>query len=86
MKKIDKGFALIYCRLSNRRKFIRTLWTIPWAVFALIIIQIIGRNAVQTFIWGVVLCVVICAQLFVTYRRWKGENNQITQSDNHEQK
>lgn len=28
MDKVDKGFELIYWKLSYRRKFIRTLWLV----------------------------------------------------------
>ena len=46
MDKVDKGFELIYWKLSYRRKFIRTLWLIPWAVASLVYIQIAGKNYV----------------------------------------
>ena len=48
MDKVDKGFELIYWKLSYRRKFIRTLWLIPWAVASLVYIQIAGKNYVYT--------------------------------------
>ena len=44
MNKVDKGFELVYWKLSYRRKFIRTLWMIPWTIVALIFIQIVGKN------------------------------------------
>ena len=43
MNKVDKGFELVYWKLSYRRKFIRTLWMIPWAIVSLIFIQIVGK-------------------------------------------
>lgn len=42
MNKVDKGFELVYWELSYRRKFIRTLWMIPWTIVSLIFIQIVG--------------------------------------------
>jgi len=38
--KVDKGFELRYWRLSYRRKFIRTLWMIPFLLAAIILIFI----------------------------------------------
>ena len=73
MDKVDKGFEIFYWRLSNRRKFIRTLWIIPWMVLALIIIQVNGKNLRQTIIWGILFIILFIAQLTVTYRRWMEE-------------
>ncbi len=35
-KKVDKGFALSYYKLSSRRKLIRNLWTLPLSLGAFI--------------------------------------------------
>ena len=55
MNKVDKGFELVYWKLSYRRKFIRTLWTIPWMIASLIFIQIVGENYKYTMIAGISL-------------------------------
>ena len=35
---VDKGFELRYHKLSYRRRFIRTLWLIPWMILILILV------------------------------------------------
>ena len=43
-QKVDKGFELAYDKLSYRRRFIRTLWLIPWIFIALFLLDWIGAN------------------------------------------
>ena len=71
MDKVDKGFELIYWKLSYRRKFIRTLWLIPWAVASLVYIQIVGKNYVYTMIAGIIYIVLLPIQVAESKRIWQ---------------
>ena len=68
MDKVDKGFELIYWKLSYRRKFIRTLWLIPWAVASLVYIQIAGKNYVYTMIAGIIYIILLPIQVVYNYK------------------
>lgn len=69
--KVDKGFELVYWKLSYRRKFIRTLWMIPYAVITLILIWWLYRSIIITSILAVVIVVTEVVQLIYTYKKWK---------------
>ena len=73
MNKVDKGFELVYWKLSYRRKFIRTLWMIPWAIVALIFIQIVGRNYKYTILAGIIYLVILPIQAIYNYKKWMKE-------------
>ncbi|WP_294187434.1 hypothetical protein, partial [uncultured Clostridium sp.] len=67
-KKVDKGFQLIYWKLSYRRKFIRTLWLIPFSVVALILIWELISNIIFNTIVTVSLISTNLIQLIYTYK------------------
>ena len=73
MGKVDKGFELFYSRLSYRRKFIRTMWMIPWEIAALIGLQLVGKNYVYTLIAGILCTGVLTVQALETYKKWMDE-------------
>ena len=77
MNKVDKGFELVYWKLSYRRKFIRTLWMIPWAIVALIFIQIVGKNYKYTILYtilaGIIYLVILPIQAIYNYKKWMKE-------------
>lgn len=73
MDKVDKGFELFYSRLSNRRKFIRTMWMIPWEIATLIGLQLVGKNYVYTLIAGILCTSVLAFQAIETYKKWMDE-------------
>ena len=76
MNKVDKGFELVYWKLSYRRKFIRTLWTIPWMIASLIFIQIVGENYKYTMIAGIIYLVVFPIQAIYNYKKWMKEETK----------
>lgn len=76
MNKVDKGFELVYWKLSYRRKFIRTLWTIPWTIASLIFIQIVGENYKYTMIAGIIYLVVFPIQAIYNYKKWMKEETK----------
>ena len=71
--KVDKGFELVYWKLSYRRKFIRTLWIIPWAIVSLIFIQIVGKNYKYTILAGIIYLVILPIQAIYNYKKWMKE-------------
>lgn len=77
MNKVDKGFELVYWKLSYRRKFIRTLWMIPWAIVSLIFIQIVGKNYKYTILYtilaGIIYLVILPIQAIYNYKKWMKE-------------
>ncbi|NMH74663.1 hypothetical protein HF078_16395 [Bacillus sp. RO2] len=73
-KKVDKGFALSYYKLSYRRKLIRNLWQLPPFFVALIAIIIIFD--IHTTASVFLLSLFILAGLthcLLLYRKWKQE-------------
>ena len=77
MNKVDKGFELVYWKLSYRRKFIRTLWMIPWTIVSLIFIQIVGKNYKYTILYtilaGIIYLVILPIQAIYNYKKWMKE-------------
>ena len=73
--KVDKGFELIYWKLSYRRKFIRTLWAIPFAILTIILVSWFYQSIVTTFIFAMIILIVGIAQLIYTYKKWKKHMN-----------
>mgnify|MGYP000311163006 CR=1 FL=1 len=68
-EKVDKGIMMWYGKLSYRRKFIRTLWLIPWAVASLVYIQIAGKNYVYTMIAGIIYIILLPIQVVYNYKK-----------------
>ncbi|MGB3261989.1 hypothetical protein [Paenisporosarcina sp.] len=67
----DSGFN--YWKWSYRKKFIRTLWMIPGAIFLsiqMIVMDIQSNFSVFLFVLFIVTLIV---QLIYTYIKWKSE-------------
>ncbi|WP_248484042.1 hypothetical protein [Tepidibacter aestuarii] len=62
--KVDAGFELCYWNLSYRRKFIRTLWCLPF----LFLLVPICPNTVIAF-----CCILFIIQAIYNYKKWKSE-------------
>lgn len=73
MKK-DKGFELLYEKLSYRRRFIRTIWLIPVGIIVGIVITDISI-IVSLFYWIWFLIAAI-KQLKDNYSSWKNETDK----------
>lgn len=73
MKK-DKGFELLYDKLSYRRKFIRTLWLVPIGIAVGIVITYISI-IISIFYW-IWFIIVVIKQLKENYTMWKNETNK----------
>lgn len=75
-KKVDNGFQLIYWKLSYRRKFIRTLWTIPIFIISIRIIIFLGNGIFVTRIIPIILTILFILQIIYNYIRWKKEEQK----------
>ncbi len=74
---IDQGFCLSYWRLSYRRKFLRTVWTIALAPILIAPLAFADWEPHYLLFWAVVLAAVSGAQLHYTYRKWQQERAVI---------
>ena len=70
--KVDVGPELIYWNLSYRRKFIRTLKTIPFCAILLLFPWLVGGgNFTFKIVISLVVVVSIISELIYTYLKWK---------------
>lgn len=72
-EKVDKGFELIYYNLSYRRRFIRTLWMIPWSILALCWMHWLGLQTDTVLLLAGVFTIVNLIQARHNYKKWKEE-------------
>ena len=72
-EKVDKGFELNYNNLSYRRKFIRTLWMILWAILLLCFMRWAGVALFILLPLSVIFAVVGFIQALQNYKNWKEE-------------
>ncbi|GAA0117423.1 hypothetical protein [Clostridium senegalense] len=69
--KTDKGFELLYYKLSYRRKFLRTLWMTPFLIVCLAIIWLANDNIILDTIFTIFCVSIYLLQLVFTYFKWK---------------
>ena len=74
-QKVDKGFELLYFNLSYRRKFIRTLWMIPWMILVLIYLYGLGISMYILIPTTLVFAIAEYIQATYNYKKWKEELN-----------
>lgn len=70
-KKIDKGYEFYYWHLSYRRKFIRTIWMIPFIVGATLLLWMTYNSLILTLICFIVMAMAEIIQAIYTYQKWK---------------
>ncbi|MDD3794761.1 MAG: hypothetical protein PHE06_02085 [Lachnospiraceae bacterium] len=77
MNETDKGFEVFYKNLSNRRKFIRTIWImlIGILVFTFVLLTVEDKGFV--LVLGILSLFVGIWQLFTTYHKWKNEDKRL---------
>ena len=68
-KEVDKGFEPIYWNLSYRRKFIRTLWMLPFGIIMAVYYLTSHNRRILVFFIAFIITWVI--QLIYTYYKWK---------------
>lgn len=76
MKEVDKGFEFFYKNLSNRRKFIRTVWVSIIGTLISFHALMTVKDKGLTLIFVIIFAVVGMQQLFTTYRRYREEINR----------
>lgn len=70
----DKGFCFLYWRLSYRRKFIRTLWTMG-IIVAIIIGAVIAQPAGDHFgLYLFALTVLVLGPIQAAYNYWRWQS------------
>jgi len=70
-EKIDKGFCASYWKLSYRRKFIRTLWMSPFALFFFLFPANYMFFGMDRNIFIVFILVLGILQSLYTFYKWK---------------
>jgi len=71
-EKVDKGFELFYYNLSYRRRFIRTIWMIPFAILTIVLSY--SKYPLTAMIYITIsIIIVFYAQLRDNYRKMKEE-------------
>ena len=81
-EKIDKGFSLIYRKLSYRRKFLRTLWSTPIILLLFLFdedVSVFGMSRNSFMIFLILLFIV---QAVYNYYRWKNDDVSSIESAN----
>jgi len=68
---VDKGFQLIYWKLSYRKKFIRTLWMTPFAIIPIALIFLADGRILINAVLSLLIVVMYLTQLIYTYIKWK---------------
>ena len=78
MKKgnVDKGFEINYYNLSYRRKFIRTLWMIPFMILTICLMVWMGAPLFITIPVAVIFAVTGFIQAFHNYKKWQEETDK----------
>lgn len=73
-EKIDKGFCIIYSKLSNRRKFIRLIWFVFFCIPYTLMLKWgdISFNFPKDLIY-VLLPLVLLIESFRHFKKWKKE-------------
>ena len=74
-QKVDKGIELCYWKLSYRRKFIRTLWIIPFEVIVISNFCTTYQSYIFPWIIGTVLFLLSFIQAIYNYKKWKQESS-----------
>jgi hypothetical protein len=69
--KIDKGFCIQYWKLSYRRKFIRTIWMLPFVGLMFLIPDQYAVLGMKRNIWIGMALAAVSYQAVSTYKKWK---------------
>ena len=77
-EKIDKGFELVYLNLSYRRKFIRSLRTIPFLIFTIILGWIVWKSVLVAAIFTISGVGIGITTLIYNYKKCKNIDNDVT--------
>jgi len=70
-EKIDKGFCASYWKLSYRRKFFRTLWMSPFALFFLLFPANYTFFGMERNVFIVFILALNILQALYAFYKWK---------------
>ncbi|MGD7045985.1 hypothetical protein [Jeotgalibacillus proteolyticus] len=71
-EKVDKGSALLYYKLSYRRKMIRTLWSIPFVFIATYLLYwMLELSVGMTILITILFLLLTFAQAAYNYVMWQ---------------
>lgn len=68
--KTDKGFELIYWKLSYRRRLIRNLWWLPIVIISIAFMFLINDKLILNRIVPIVLLILYIVELIYNYMKW----------------
>lgn len=78
-EKVDHGFAFNYFGLSYRRKMIRTLYTFPILMVALVLFYAASPLSLRYLLFLLLITVLgFIIQFLHNYKMWKQEQNEST--------
>lgn len=78
-KKVDKGFHLIYYKLSYRRRMIRSFTTLPVAIVAVIIIYLYTEWSTITYVFlGLLFLLLFSIEVLYNYVKWQQNEKNNT--------
>ncbi|MBB6513800.1 fatty acid desaturase [Gracilibacillus halotolerans] len=78
-KKVDKGFNLIYYKLSYRRRMIRSFTTLPVAIVAVIIIYLYTEWSTITYVFlGLLFLLLFSIEVLYNYIKWQQNEKNST--------
>lgn len=76
--KVDRGFAFNYYRLSYRRKFLRSLTTLPILILVVIIIYVFTDwSLLINILVGGILLMFYLVQLIYNYYMWQRNEDSV---------
>ena len=73
MKEVNKGFEFFYRNLSNRRKFIRTIWLTILGIFISVHALVTVKEKGLLIVAVILFAIIAPWQLIETYRRYKAD-------------
>lgn len=77
-EKKDKGFVIVYHKLSYRRRFIRTLWLIPFVSLLYLTMYWIGDlTSNENITIGVILLFLLLLDILYNFTKWKNSEKQV---------
>lgn len=76
--KKDKGFVLIYYKLTYRRRMIRTLWSIPFIILLyLALYWLSDLNSNEYKIIGGLFLLLVLFDITYNYIKWKNNEKKV---------
>lgn len=82
VKKSDKGFVIKYRKLTRRRKFVRSLWSIPiLCLYFLYIDWFSYLTSLEYKLIGIVIIVGVSLDIAYNYVKWKKNEQEFSEDE-----